>query len=200
MSTDNQKITEMQNTIASLNATVATLMTEVARLSNKSAHQHPVMKTSIPLLPMHQAQTIRIPHITQSQDDMRRMIYADMRRGDDQHVKGRSPIPLSNILSNREEVTFFVYTGKDEHGQMTRTTARTTFDGEHLTVTDCELVSSLIGMTTQKPGEILYRFIDELKNGGHIKRTFSVAPWKLCFVKRNGVEITLDQLRANLEQ
>jgi len=62
------------------------------------------------------------------------------------------------------------------------------------------LVSSLIGMTTQKPGEILYRFIDELKNGGHIKRTFSVAPWKLCFVKRNGVEITLDQLRANLEQ
>jgi hypothetical protein len=198
MSTDSQKITEMQNTIASLNATVATLMTEVARLSNKSARPQHVMKTSIPLLPMQQAQPVRIPRIPQ---DMGRTSYGDMNRADDQkQQKTRSPIPLSTILSNNEEVTFFVYMGKDSQGQMLRTTAVTTFDGQQLKVTDCELASSLVGMTTQKPGEILYRFIDELKNGGHIKRTFSVAPWKLCFVKRNGVEITLDQLRANLEQ
>ena len=90
--------------------------------------------------------------------------------------------------------------GKDAQGQPIRTMAVTTFDGTNLNVTKCDLVASLIGTQTQKPGEILYKFIEELKNGGHIKRTFSVAPWKLCFVKRDGAELTLDQLRANLAQ
>lgn len=198
MSTDNKHLTEIENSIAALNATVATLLTEVARLSNNASRPHHVMKTSIPLLPMQQAQPVR----SRPSKEMGRASYGEMRRteSDETQQKTRAPIPLSTILRDQEEVTFFVYTGKDEQGQMTRTTARTTFDGTQLTVTQCDLVPSLTGMQTQKPGEILYRFIEELKNGNHIKRTFSVAPWKLCFVVRNGVEVTLDQLRVNLEQ
>lgn len=223
-SIDSQKVAEIQNSITALNATVASLMNEVARLSSTASRPTNVMKTSIPLLPMHQAQTIRtrVPHAppaslpsysspsstpsplssyaSQAPQEQGRRPYTDMRRTDsDDQYKNRTPIPLSTILQNGEEVTFFVYTGKNEHGLLVRTTAVTVFDGTQLKVTKCDLVPSLIGMQTQKPGEILYRFIDELKNGGHIKRTFSVAPWKLCFVKRNGVEQTLDQLRANLE-
>lgn len=198
MSANSQHIAEIENSIASLNATVATLLTEVARLSNNGSRPHHVMKTSIPLLPMQQAQPVR----ARPAKDMGRTPYVDMRRteSDDQkQQKARTPIPLSTILRDQEEVTFFVYTGKVD-GQMVRTTACTTFDGTQLTVTQCDLVPSLVGMQTQKPGEILYRFIEELKNNGQIKRTFSVAPWKLCFVKRDGAEVTLDQLRANLEQ
>ena len=38
-------------------------------------------------------------------------------------------------------------------------------------------------------------FIDGLLEKGHLKRRFSVAPWRLCFVSRDGVEKTLEELR-----
>jgi hypothetical protein len=200
-SIETKNTTDIQNSIASLNATVAALMTEVARLSNPSRPHH-VMKTSIPLLPMQQAQSVR-PRLSHVPHQKGRRPYHDMYRPEldtqkQEHV--RASIPLSTLLQVDEEVTFFVLTGKDAQGQPTRTTAVSIFDGTNLKVTKCDLANSLVGTQTQKPGEILYKFIEELKNGGHIKRTFSVAPWKLCFVKRNGVELTLDQLRTNLSQ
>jgi hypothetical protein len=105
---------------------------------------------------------------------------------------------LSDVLKADEQVTIQVGTGKDAEGNFTYTTAQATFDGTDLNVTDCDLVGSLVGMKSSKPGEILYKFIDELKNGGHIKKTFSIAPWKLCFVVRNGVRQSLEELRTTV--
>jgi len=105
---------------------------------------------------------------------------------------------LSDVLEKDESVTIQVGTGKDAEGKFTYTTAQATFDGTDLTVTACELVKSLMGMKSSKPGEILYKFIDELKNAGHITKTFTIAPWRLCSVVRNGSTMTLEQLRSNV--
>lgn len=223
MSTDQQKIAELQNTIVALTATVATLSSEVARLSNKPFHQQ-VMKTSIPLLPMHQSYSRhRAPFQEQGRRPYREM-HGTAATGATGAATGAASsattasssagasasataatstdthrmVSLSDILTTNEEVTFYVNTGKDSKGEFTKSTVVTTFDGTNLTVTCCEHVSSLVGLQTQKPGEILYKFIEELKNGNHIKRTFSVAPWKLCYVIRDGQMITLDQLRNKL--
>jgi len=102
---------------------------------------------------------------------------------------------LADVLEKDEQVTMEVRTGKDEEGNDTHATVLATFDGTDLEVTECELVESLVGTKSAKPGEILYKFIDELKNGGHIKRTFTIAPWRLCFVERDGTRKTLEELR-----
>jgi hypothetical protein len=198
MSTDQHKIAELQNTISALTATVATLSSEVARLSNKPFH-HQVMKTSIPLLPMQQS----FPRHRSFQEQGRRP-YRDLPNATAATATTAAStdthrmVSLSDILKTNEEVTFYVNTGKDAKGEFTKSTVVTTFDGTNLTVTRCDHVSNLVGLQTQKPGEILYRFIEELKNSNHIKRTFSVAPWKLCYVVRDGQTMTLDQLRNNL--
>ena len=105
---------------------------------------------------------------------------------------------LSDVLKANESVTIQVGTGKDKEGNFTYTTAQATFDGTDLTVTECELVESIVGMKSSKPGEILYKFIDELKAGDHIKRTFTIAPWRLCFVERDGVRKSLEELRSTV--
>ena len=200
MSIDIKMITEMQNTIDRLSVTVNALAAEVSRLS--APPSRPVMKTSIPLLPTQPAQVYG-NYVAKHPQQTGRRPYGELRQSavmDASPHLSREPVQLSTLLKTNEEVTFFVYNGKDEHGQSIRITAGSTFDGTNLNVTTCDLVPSLVGTQTQKPGEILYKFIEELKNGGHIKRTFSVAPWKLCFVKRDGAELTLDQLRANLAQ
>lgn len=227
MSTDQQKIAELQNTIIALTGTVATLSSEVARLSNKPFHNQQVMKTSIPLLPMQQSYSRhRAPFQEQGRRPYREMhgtaasssagtastasastasaATASSSAGASASATAATStdthrmISLSDILTTNEEVTFYVNTGKDSKGEFTKSTVVTTFDGTNLNVTRCDHVSSLVGLQTQKPGEILYKFIEELKNGNHIKRTFSVAPWKLCYVVRDGNTVTLDQLRNNL--
>jgi hypothetical protein len=102
---------------------------------------------------------------------------------------------LSDVLQKDEIVTIQVGTGKDSEGNFTNTTAKGTFDGNDLVINECDLVKSLVGMKSSKPGEILYKFIGELNNSGHIKKTFTIAPWKLCFVERNGVRKSLEELR-----
>jgi hypothetical protein len=198
MSNDQQKITELQNTILALTATVATLSSEVARLSNKTFHNQQVMKTSIPLLPM-QPNYSRRPFQEQGRRPYRELKPSDATTAaSSSSTDTHRMVSLSDILTTNEEVTFYVNTGKDAKGEFTKSTVVTTFDGTNLTVTRCEHVSSLVGLQTQKPGEILYKFIEELKNSNHIKRTFSVAPWKLCYVVRDGQMVTLDQLRNKL--
>ena len=193
-SIDSQKITDVQNSITSLNQMVATMLAEVTRLS--IPQNRPIMKTSIPLMPTQPAQ---VYHRGPKPQHKGRRPYGEMRQSVDAASKpAHTPIQLSTLLKTDEEVTFFIYVGKDAQGQPIRTTAVSTFDGTNLTVKKCDLVSSLVGMQSQKPGEILYKFMEELKNGGHIKRTFSIAPWKLCFVVRDGAEVKLDDLRAPL--
>lgn len=109
----------------------------------------------------------------------------------------QSTISLSQLLVNGEEVTFRVIVGKDENGNPTYTNTVATFDGTNFNVTSSELVPSLVGLTSSKPGEILYKLIDGLTQAGHLTRKFSIAPWRLCFVKRDGNYVSLNQLRIN---
>ena len=110
--------------------------------------------------------------------------------------KEYTPLTIQDVLHLNETVTMEVGIGKDAAGNFLQTTCVTTFNGVTLTVTTCELVPSLVGMSTTKPGEILYRFIEELKNNGHIKKPFTIAPWRLCFVVRNGKKLSLEDLRG----
>jgi hypothetical protein len=110
----------------------------------------------------------------------------------------RPTMTLADVLKKDEEVTMEVRVGKDAEGNDTRATIVATFDGTDLAVKECELVESLVGMKSSKPGEILYKFIDELKAGDHIKRTFTIAPWRLCFVERDGVRKSLEELRSTV--
>lgn len=110
--------------------------------------------------------------------------------------KEYKPLTIQDVLHLNETVTMEVGIGKDAAGNFLQTACVTTFDGVTLTVTACELAPSLIGMSTTKPGEILYRFIEELKNGGHVKKPFTIAPWRLCFVVRDGKKMSLEDLRS----
>lgn len=194
--TDSQKISEMQNTINSLSVTLNALVHEVSRLSYAS-QSGSIMKTSIPLMPTQPAQVYGHRDVKKG-----RRPYGELRQSANTDAKPlREPIPLSTLLKVNEKVTFFVYIeDKEISPRPIRVTARATFDGTHLIVKDCDHAPELEGMKTQKPGEILYKFIEALKELGCLKRTFSVAPWKLCFVVRDGEEVTLDQLRANMGQ
>lgn len=104
-------------------------------------------------------------------------------------------VTLSSVLQPNEEVTLRVIIKKDEEGQPVYTTMTTTFDGSVLRVLSSELVPQMVDVQSAKPGEILYQFIDALKSAGHLKRSFTVAPWKLCTVVRDGQTVTLEDLR-----
>jgi len=126
-----------------------------------------------------------------------------MRRARPQVATGsatgdRPTMTLADVLVKDEIVTLQVGTGKDAEGKFTNTTALATFDGTELTITECALTPSIIGMKSAKPGEILYAFIQELYNSGQIKKTFAIAPWKLCFVERNGIKKSLEELRSTV--
>lgn len=106
-----------------------------------------------------------------------------------------APYVLSDILQEGEEVTFRVIVGKEADGYPKFTTAVASYDGVSLKVTECALCPSLVGMESDKAGAILYQFMNQLFDGGHLTRKFSIAPWKLCFVKRDGQHISLNRLR-----
>jgi len=110
------------------------------------------------------------------------------------------PTALSDILKNNEEVTFTINTGKNNQGAFTTTTAVAVFDGTNLKVTACADIPSLVGLTSSKPGEILYKFMNELKEANLITRTFQALPWRLCSVERDGQRTTLSNLRKTLTE
>jgi hypothetical protein len=91
-------------------------------------------------------------------------------------------------------VTFRILLGKSD------ARLHAVFDGTSLQVSECEHAPSVIGMISQKPGEILYRFMEALKESGVLKRSFTVAPWRLCSVVREGKEETLEELRRKFLQ
>jgi hypothetical protein len=93
-------------------------------------------------------------------------------------------------------VTFGIFTGRDETGAVKTSTVLATFDGTDLTVTQCDTVSSLVGLKTAKAGEILFKFMNGLKEAGLLERTFNALPWRLASVQRDGQKVTLAQLRA----
>jgi hypothetical protein len=78
---------------------------------------------------------------------------------------------------------------------MTTSLLTTTFDGTNLKVTGCDAVKSLVGIQSAKPGEILFKFMYGLVDAGLLQRTFNALPWRLASVMRNGLPVTLAQLR-----
>lgn len=147
--------------------------------SSSSSYRRPVQRNDRYRQPrerqQHRVQTDRKPHTSQVD----------------------STINLSQLLANGEEVTFRVIVGKDESGNPTYTNTLAIFDGTTFNVTSSELVPSLVGLSSSKPGEILYKLIDGLTQAGHLTRKFSIAPWRLCFVKRDGNYVSLNQLRLD---
>ena len=141
------------------------------------SHASQSLQTAIPLQPaLGRRPYARTSNASQSQD--------------------QAPIPLSEILTSGEVVTFGIFTGRDEHGIQT-STVLATFDGSDLTVTHCDTVRSLVGLKTSKAGEILFKFMNGLKEAGLIERTFNALPWRLASVQRDGQKVTLAQLRAS---
>lgn len=170
-------LTELHNRLIVAESAIAALTAEVSRLTYNGT----TMKTSVALRPAYSTDYHNRPVFQKKPYPLR--------------VNDQEPISLADLLSNGEEVTIQVNTGKDADGNFTTTSAIAQFNGTELAVTKCELVSSLVGTSSVKPGELLYKFINELKENGHISRTFSVPPWRLCSVLREGKRLTLSDLR-----
>lgn len=216
------QLTDLQMRVTKQDASIAALKAEVERLTGHSLAMPDTMRTSVPLR-NHEGDTRR----NQVQRGPRPMGGAGRPMSDTSRpVFDRAPRPtasgaprsrpkvansvtsgdkpvhpsmsLSDVLKENENVTIHVHTGKDKDGQFIDAIAFASFDGTDLTVTECEQAESLVGMKSSKPGEILYKFIDELKKSGVINKTFTIAPWKLCFVERDGVSQSLEQLRTTL--
>jgi len=218
------QLTDLQMRVTKQDATIAALKAEVERLAGRpvTVSDASTMRTSVPLRPSAQEYRPRgdgrmprgdgrVPYDTRPRSPLvprdaatvtatgagaprSRPRVAGTNSGDAVHK--HPTMSLSDVLKPNENVTIQVGTGKDAEGKFTYTTALSTFDGTDLTVTTCDQVTSLVGMKSSKPGEILYKFIDELKNAGLITRSFTIAPWRLCSVVRDGVTMTLEQLRA----
>ena len=207
------QLTDLQMRVTKQDATIAALKAEVERLTGHSLAVPDTMRTSVPLR-SHDSGDVRrqqrgprpnggAGRPPRDGDRAPRTNGASAPRSRPKVAPAgekseRPTMSLSDVLEENEIVTIQVGTGKDAEGKFTYTTATATFDGTDLVVKECELVESLVGMKSSKPGEILYKFIDELKSAGHIKRTFTIAPWRLCFVERDGVRKSLEELRSTV--
>lgn len=174
------QLNDLQNRVSKQDAVISSLKSQLERGYSNVAP----MRMSVPL---NDGRRPRGPRLNDNHD----------RRG--QRVSTPHPtLTLSDVITKNENVTIQIKTGVDSNGVQSFTTALTTFDGTCLEVVECALVNSLVGMKSSKPGEILYRFMEKLKEGGHIKTTFGIAPWRLCFVVRNGVSVSLEELRSKV--
>ena len=185
------QMTDVQTRLSKHEAMILTLKSQVDRLSGNNT---PPMRMSFPL---NADRPPRGPRDGPRDGSRGLRDSRDGPRG----PRASTPHPtlsLSDVIHVNEEVTIQIKTGLTVDGVQLYTTARSVFDGTNLKVTECTLASSLVGMTSSKPGEILYRFMEALKEGGHIKNTFGIAPWRLCFVERNGVRLSLEELRSTV--
>lgn len=174
------QLTDLQTRVTKQDTTISMLKAELDRLNSKSG---PVMRMSVPLN-RHDSRDVR------DNRDVR-----DVRDKRDPREKRSKPkvayptMSLSDVVDKDEVVTIRIKGGHD---------VVTLFDGTNLEVTECKNVPSLVGTKSSKPGEVLYKFMEELHKSGQIDRTFGVAPWKLCFVQRGSDEVSLEDLRAKV--
>lgn len=146
-------------------------------------------KDSIPLSSSSGSTTPKM-HVKRT----RPIIATDSKPASDTHIS------LSDVLKKDEVVTVEVGLNRYEDGTFSDyVTCKAMFDGTELTVTESDQGrGEMVGFKTSKPGEILYKFMDVLIKGKHIKGKFACPPWKLCSVVRDGKKVTLDELRAKL--
>ena len=206
----------LQQRVGSLENAVGFLMGEVQRLSQGSPQASQGFQTSIPLQPI-QGRRPYVPrpsnasnasHASQASQASQaapstRPSYAShashASHASQPHASEEAPAPiaLSEILTNGEVVTFGIHTGRDASGSVTTSFLTATFDGTNLTVKECGPVASLIGLSSSKPGEILFKFMHGLVDAHLLPRTFNALPWRLATVQRDGQKVTLAQLRRD---
>lgn len=201
------QLTDLQGRVTKQDAVIAALLTTVERLSGQTITVSDTMRTSVPLRSHQSSDGPSFKRGRPQVAGARSQVANAKSDRERQPVRERQPfkakdsgypsVSLSDVLSKDEHVTIQVGVGKDADGKFMYTSALAVFDGSDLLVTECPLVSSLVGVKSSKPGEILYKFIDELKSAGHIKRTFTIAPWKLCSVERDGKTMTLEEVRSH---
>lgn len=105
----------------------------------------------------------------------------------------RVPFDLADVLQEGETMVIKVKdTASNEEGAVH--TAVVQFDGSELTVLECEKVPSLVGKKSVKAGNLVYAFIQGLYYHKQIARTFTAPPWKLCFVKHDGVWLSMNEV------
>lgn len=174
------QITDLQGRVSKQDAVITALKAEVDRLSmTRTPHIQPhITPQWVPSTPNAPKKTPDAPV-----------------KGPNPRTKPKVSIPyptmsISDVLNTDETVYMEIRNGKDSF-----TTAICNFDGTDLTVLEAELAESIVGLKSSKPGEILYKFMEALHTAGHINKTFGIAPWKLCFVKRDGVKKSLEELR-----
>ena len=194
------QLTDLQMRVTTQDAVIAALKTEVERLSGRPiiVSDASTIRTSVPLRPnMYERHSSAIG-IREHNNGGTSAIRSRPRLVSSGTSQKYPTMSLSDVLKKDENVTIQVGTGRDSSSKGAYTTAEAVFDGTDLTVTKCELIESLVGMKSSKPGEILFKFIDELKSAGHINKTFAIAPWRLCSVVRDGTKMTLEQLRSTV--
>ena len=189
-------VLNLQQRVVCMENTIGFLTREVHRLSQLAPHashtQHQGFQTTIPLQPAPHG---RRPYLLQQEPSIPPRAPLVSRQQSHTQEDAAQPITLSDILTQGEVVTFGIHTGRDAAGGMTTSLLTTTFDGTNLTVTGCDSVTSLIGTQSAKPGEILFKFMYGLVESGLLQRTFNALPWRLASVTRNGLPVTLAQLR-----
>lgn len=188
------QLTDLSMRITKQNETIALLEGEIDRLSGQTVCD--TMRTSVPLR-HHKKDDYKGTRDASRKYDSSRGRPRVATSSKDTSVVHAS-MSISDVLKMNEEVTLHVHTGKNKENEFIDAVATATFDGTALTVTACKDAPSIVGMTSSKPGEILYKFIDELKTQGVIKKVFTIAPWRLCFVLRDGVQQSLEQLRSSI--
>lgn len=186
--------TDLQMRVTNLESIINTLKAELERVTGHTINVKSTntVKTSVPLTNrpaqwVPKQQTNNTINNNNSTTGVRRKPMV----AKSENSKGKE-LTIQDILKKDEEVTIKIRTSDSDY-----TTALATFNGNELNVTKCELAPSLVGMKTSKPGEVLYKFMNELKTSGHITRTFSIAPWRLCSVERDGSTKTLEELRSD---
>jgi len=186
-------VLNLQQRIVCMENAIGFLTREVHRLSQLSTPhvQQQGFQTTIPLQPAPQG---RRPYLPQREPTISSRVPL-VSHSQSQQEENVQPITLSELLNHGEVVTFGIHTGRDATGGTTTSLLTTTFDGTNLKVTGCDAVSSLIGTQSAKPGEILFKFMHGLVDAGLLQRTFNALPWRLATVMRNGLPVTLAQLR-----
>jgi hypothetical protein len=190
-------VLNLQQRVVCMENSIGFLTREVHRLSQAAPHtSHQGFQTTIPLQPISHG---RRPYLPQQEPSARAPLVSQgqthSHSQQQQQQEDAQPVTLSDILTNGEVVTFGIHTGRDASGGMTTSLLTTTFDGTNLKVTGCDTVPSLIGIQSVKPGEILFKFMYGLIDAGLLQRTFNALPWRLASVMRNGLPVTLAQLR-----
>jgi len=171
------QLTDLQARVSKLETSNSALKAEVDRLNSMRATSATSATTT---QWAHTPKTIRTPSAPNAPV-----------KGRIERPKVSIPYPtmgMADVLAKDETVNFEI---KTKNGDAI---AVCNFDGTDLTVTECEKVSSIVGLKSSKPGDILYKFRDSLVELDLCSK-FECPPWRRCFVTRDGVKKSLEELR-----